>query len=811
MSTAPSHDQPPLSRLGAAAVGYAKMGWRVFPLKRKDKRPFDLCWDCLLKLPAADKETGARTCKGCGTIVEKSHGGLHLAESDPARVEAVWRKFPDCNIGLRCGDGRMVLDVDVPDPDDGKTDDGEASLADLEVRHGVLPPTAWQMTGLYAGRRGRQYIFAVDIEIRNSAGKLGPGLDVRGDGGYIAAAPSVHPSGVEYKWGDNAKPSQFHKTGYPPAPAWLLDLLKPKISEQASAGLQVERPTIDGINVAYIRAAIDGEYEAVANAPKGRRNETINNAAFTLGRLVGGGYLTEAEAKQTILAGADKCGELKDDKQKTIDTIERALADGMKQPRAITTRERAERVGGARLRLVQSEEPPPHGDDGRGGGGGPTEPPGGPPEPPDEPPDYSQKYRWLISDWKQRVVFKAETNLLDRKSIQNAITLLLYRSDLADLFLRNKRSRRIVVTRHPPWTKNGVPYPRLFADSDITGLQAYLEKEGPISVGKQSIHDAIEFAASEREFDPVLEQLNSFVWDGTERLDHWLIDYMGVEDTSFSRQAGAKWLIAGCARILKPGVKVDTVLVLEGEQGIKKSMAFEVLAEALDPDCFLDRLSSLKDKDSAIELVGKVIVELAELSALKGQRVEEVKSFLSRRIDDLRLPWDKTTSRLPRGCIFGGTVNNDGTGWLSDPTGNRRFWPVTTTKIDIEELREVAPQLWAEARARHAAGEAWWLTDTAVEELARLEALARMSEDPWAHRIDKWLKGQTSVRIDEVMDELGIPTIKQGDGEQKRIAAHLRKRGWRRTRPRGDGGSRPPTWIPPRGSTLLERMDDVDG
>lgn len=785
---------PTLSKLGLAALAYAeKLGWRVFTCFPKQKKPMNLCPDCLARLPAKDPKTNETTCRECGTI-HTGKSGLYFATSDPETIKAWWTKEPNANIGVATGRGILVLDIDVPDPErvpHPKYEDGDITFAELLAEHGDFPETARQRTGQYKQadgtmRRGWQYVFTVEGEIKNSAGSLGhkldadgkkipSGIDIRGDGGYVVVHPSLHPSGVAYEWDPEHRPT----SGIAPAPQWLLTLLRPdkKISEAAAPKppADVKRPAREvgasGLEK-WVEAAVDGEYERVATAGPGTRNQALNTAAFKLGQIMHSGLLPDAHARQALQAGAEKCGYAGEEGAEHVEAvISSGLAAGMANPREMPAeREPYKGTKSAKskpqLVVVGDNTKPDHAekkkrkkkDDDEGK---PVDPKG-----------------WAIDDWEDHVEFKADTKMLSPKAIRNAIAMLLYRLELQDLFVLNKRMQQVIITRKPMWTANGHPYPRALSDNDIIGLQSYLESHG-LRLTKSSTADAISFSAREREFDKVVENLNGFVWDGKDRLDHWLETYLGVEGSGYSRAVGSKWLISGVARILKPGCKVDHMLVLEGEQGLGKSTALRALCEALAPDVYTDRLSPFKDKDSMIELLGKVIVEMAELVAFKGASAEQIKRFLSAQEDDLRLPWDRTTSRLLRGCIFAGTVNPDGLGWLTDPTGNRRFWPVEVTEVHLEALKRDAPQLWAEARARFQTGEAWWLDDPEVAEDAARHVSRRVQEDVWAQKIDDFIKPHDFVRMSEVLTELGVTTGQQGPGEERRVGQHLRKRNWR--------------------------------
>lgn len=761
-----------ISKLERAALGYAALGWRVFPLQaynpgfRGDpkqapgKRPLHICDPpCLARLPRADPKTNESVCKECGTVHVKGTRGLHIATTDPAIISQWWARYPRANIGIATGAGLLVVDLDGPD--------GEAWLAARQTERGPIPATPTQQTA-----SGRHLVFRIAKELRNSASRLAPHVDIRGDGGYIVAAPSVHPSGATYRWLEDRRPS---RTPIADAPQWLLDEIEamqaqPPTEADAPA-VNVERPSMDDVPDAYVRKALDSEFDAVAKAPPGRRNQSLNSAAFSLGQLVGAGLLAESLVRRTLEAAATASGLMADDGRAQVDaTISSGLRAGMAQPRVVKPRDASQGSGqgsGAgkgrgrpELRVVGGQEVRE-------------------PESAREPASaLPPRVRWLIDNWRDHVVFKDhETEVLHPKATKNVIAALLYRSDLAGLFAFNKRAKRVHTMQQPPWTSNGTPYPRVMNDGDAVGLRSYLESHG-LRLSKADIMDSIAYAAMERGVDPVRERLESLAWDGLARLDTWAIDCLSAPDTPFVRTAAAKWMIAAAARIVRPGCKFDHMLVLEGDQRLGKSTAFSTLAEALGPDLFTDRLSRIDSKDASIELLGKVIVELAEITALKKADYDEAKAFLSRRHDDIRLPYDRTVTRLARGCVFAGTVNPDGSGWLKDPTGNSRYWPIPVKAVDLERLARDAVQLWAEAHHRFKAGENWWIEDRAVLDLHKDVTAERTEEDVWSSLIDRYLQGHDRVQVADVLVALEVPKSRMTPADSRRVMVHLRKRGW---------------------------------
>jgi predicted P-loop ATPase len=736
-SDTPPKRQKPLPPLARAAAQYAAKGYRVFPLEPRGKTP-------------------------------RTEHGVKDATTDAEQVAKWWRAIPDANIGIATGNGLLVLDID------GAL--GAETLARLIAEHGPLPLTPTQKTG-----KGRHYLFKVEGEVRNTSGRLGAlldangkripsGIDTRGDGGYIVGGPSIHPSGEPYAWDEDARPSRVDLA---PCPQWILDKLAPKISERAA--VQQPAPTdADPATLSkYAASALDAEFDKVSSAGKGTRNATLNTAAFSLGQLVGAGLLSEALVTSTLQTAAQNCGYLAEEGPQHVDRIiASGLAAGMAKPRLVELKARPKRTAT----------------------GGDTPATG-----PTEATVHSlADARRANPAWRESVWATAEPEdwVLTKDgaksggSLHNALLHLRHEKALAGLFALDERSRHIVLTREAPWGGQTTPH-RLLTDADITGLVCLLETR-TLRPKFNDAKRAIQFAASENLTNPVRDRLTSFVWDRTERLDHWVCDYLGAADTSFARQAGAKWLISAVARILRPGCKVDTMLVLEGPQGARKSSALATLAHALGENTFTDRLSKLDNKDSAIELQGNVIVEIAELDAFRNSAVSLIKAFLSRQVDKLRLPWDATITELARSCVFAGTVNPGGAGWMHDVTGGRRFWPIEVgangSGIDIDGLREIAPQLWAEALVRFEAGDEWWLTDAAVIAEANRAAMERTDEDVWAPYIDRLIGTKDRITIAEILEALGMEKAKQGDRDYKRVAGHLYRRGFVRTRVRGEGG-----------------------
>lgn len=331
---------------------------------------------------------------------------------------------------------------------------------------------------------------------------------------------------------------------------------------------------------------------------------------------------------------------------------------------------------------------------------------------------------------------------------------------------------------------------------------AFLGSTLGIDVGNKQGHDALNLLAKQNPRHPLHEYLNGLRWDGTPRLERWLIDCAGSPDTVFVRTVSAKMLIAAVARAFDPGVKVDTCLVLEGAQGVKKSS----LIAALVPEraWFAEDLAgSLSNKDALQGLSGKWLVELSELAATRKSTVEEVKSFLTRRVDSYRAPYGRRVADHPRQCVFFGSVNPAADGsWLHDPTGGRRFWPVHVARADVAKLEQMRDQLWAEAVHAYHHGQQHWLTDD-EEALATQEQKARLQENAWESALDKYIASPQFTAVIAVADVFefsqGRKPTSRDSGELRHIADALKARGWSQL---PTGPKRVNRWHPPQSTAF---------
>lgn len=277
-------------------------------------------------------------------------------------------------------------------------------------------------------------------------------------------------------------------------------------------------------------------------------------------------------------------------------------------------------------------------------------------------------------------------------TIDNLLTILRMDEHLQGIRY-NRLSGYVEITEPVPWKDERSEW----KNADDARLYVYLSTEYA-AFKRQDVYDSLTAVAYERAFHPIWDYFADLPeWDGVNRADRILVDYLGAEDCEYTREVTKRWLIAAISRVMRPGCKFDYVPVLSGPAGIGKSM----LIGKLGGTWFSDSLSfeDMRDKTAAEKIQGTWINEISELKGMRKMEVESIKSFISRQEDIYRPSYGRQVEHHKRGCVFIGTSNADD--YLKDVTGNRRFWPVEvsghaqTKPWEITE--EIRAQIWAEA------------------------------------------------------------------------------------------------------------------
>lgn len=271
-------------------------------------------------------------------------------------------------------------------------------------------------------------------------------------------------------------------------------------------------------------------------------------------------------------------------------------------------------------------------------------------------------------------------------------------------------------------------------------LMVKFHSQGDAWVKQTQASQVINYIAAEYTINPLRLHLRGLVWDGIDRLDDWLVTYLGTKDTVYTRAVGRKWLISAVARGMEPGCQVDHMLILEGTQGIGKSQSLR----ALGGQFYCEYSGGITGggtvhKDMVAVIAGKMIVELGELASIKKSEIEQLKVILTTVADDVRLSYERDPMTYPRTCVFSGTTNEVGMAYIPDQSGMRRFWPVHVgeiKKVRADLLREIRDQLWAEAVIAYDKGEDWHtVPEEEVQEEQRDRQMSVESTDPWYARI----------------------------------------------------------------------------
>lgn len=325
-------------------------------------------------------------------------------------------------------------------------------------------------------------------------------------------------------------------------------------------------------------------------------------------------------------------------------------------------------------------------------------------------------------DWKKMLRYQTRSTVLEN-SVWNEMLILNNDPDFAN-FAYNELAGRIQVTGAAPWER---PIDNSFwRDADTAQLKALIDVRY-VSFSSRNHDVSFTKVADDRRFHPIRDYMDALPeWDKVPRIETLLVRCLQADDTPYVRTVTRKTFAAAVARVYRPGTKYDSILVLDGAQGIGKSTIFKDLT---GEEYYSDTLSltDMNDKSGAEKLQGFWIVEIGELAGMKKADIEKVKAFLSTADDKYRPSYGKTVESHPRQCIIIASVNGE-RGYLRDITGNRRFWIV---KLHQEEQKkrwqftqEERDQIWAEAKLIYERGEKLYLEADMIQEAEKMQKSA---------------------------------------------------------------------------------------
>ena len=335
--------------------------------------------------------------------------------------------------------------------------------------------------------------------------------------------------------------------------------------------------------------------------------------------------------------------------------------------------------------------------------------------------------------WKKQLQYEKKS--MELKNNLHNLMLILENDENLKGIVFNQLADGMEIRGKVPW-----PHPAKFwRDADDAQLICYVDAAyGTFSARNYDI--AVTKAVDDRSYHPIREFFETLPdWDGVERADTLLIDYLGAEDTPYVRAVTRKELCAAYCRVYHPGIKFDSMIVLNGDQGIGKSTLIAKLGGEWYSDSL--NLSDMNDKTAAEKLQGYWIMEIGELAGMRKADLDKVKAFISRQDDKYRASFGRRVTPHPRQCVFFGTTNSQN-GYLRDITGNRRYWNVKVPgngkykPWDMDE--DTVKQVWAEVMVYAKAGEKLYLSPE-LEDYAKEEQRAAMERDDREGLVQEYL------------------------------------------------------------------------
>lgn len=678
----------------------------------------------------------------------KTQHGIKDASCDQATVSRWWMKWPNAHIGLACGmSGIIAIDVD---PRNG----GDEGLQEFEQHEAQpLPSTLVALTG----GGGQHYLYQLgDQQTIRSRGQWRKGIDLKSDGGYVVLAPSGHISGRPYAWDAGGEDDPQ------PLPAWLSELLaereEPKAAERApSAAAQ----SYDGKGILYHLFDRRGHIKGY-NSAKGIWNI---RCPWEHEHSDGPGSVSSASiwpAKGGVI-GAFCCqhGHCEERDWKSV-------------YEEVSSREWAEACDAAGV----PRNARPQAD------------------------SQKEQKPAMVASTGDELSLSLDRYGNPKPTSGNVATILAQHPDWAGALTWDMLLQCVKWTRPAPVIPGPLRRPPLdgeLSDADLVYVARWLALRAGIECSTAVVAEGVHAAAHATEVDPLRDYLQSLVWDGVARLGTWLTDYCGAARNLYTSTVGRWWLISAVERGIDPGCQCDYTLVLQGEQGDKKSSAMAIIGG----QWYRAGMPSLRDAvRAAMALRGVWIVGIDELASLKGVPVEVVKEFLTMRFDRYRQPYARTETLAPRRVAFAAATNSQQ--YLDDPTGDRRFWPVSVAYCDVAGLAAVREQLLAEAMTALGEGERHYpdkrLDPPELTAAIREATDDRRVSDPWDGVLERLLSSEDGpewyTTTEQLLTMANVEMDKRDRRHEMRAAGLLVGAGLQRER-RMVGGKRAYHYVRP--------------
>lgn len=383
-------------------------------------------------------------------------------------------------------------------------------------------------------------------------------------------------------------------------------------------------------------------------------------------------------------------------------------------------------------------------------------------------------------EWERRLARNDRGVLLP--VLDNVVAILLNDARWAGVIAFDEFAGVVMKRKPPPFHGGELGE---WMDIDDARLDLWLAQSYQVRrVSTDAIVRAVLLVADANRYHDVRDYLARTEWDRVPRLDYLLGAYMGAGKSEYTEKVAAKWMIGAVARVMRPGCKMDNVLILEGEQGAMKSSSLE----ALFSPWFTDAAFEIGSTDGYQIMRGMWCVELAELDGFNRAEASRSKAFFTRRNDRYRSPYGRKPLNVLRQGVFAGSVNH--ATYLKDDTGNRRYWPVRVGTILLDDIRADRDQLWAEALHRFKAGEEHWVR-ASERELYETEQDQRYIGDAWETRVRTWLDSvdaspegrvQMASLADVMRSALSLNTDRWTLAEQQRVGKIMTRIGWKRVR-----------------------------